>query len=152
MREGNRVSRVRRPVLFALAGSLSLLGAILAFAYTTYQNDVGEVPPTVNSPEIPGVPVPSRWPNASFTWVLDNPGTPPGNVDTTDGTNPLPLKTALMNAANAWTTGLLNGQQLSNLTVANGSDVATLRLPIATLLTFLLEQSPWHLPPSALIT
>ena len=62
MQEGNRVSRVRRPVLFALAGSLSLLGAILAFAYTTYQNDVGEVPPIGTSPEIPGVPVPSRWP------------------------------------------------------------------------------------------
>jgi len=129
MQKGNKVSRIRRPVLFALAGSLSVLGAILGFAYTTYQNDVGEVPPIGTSPEIPGVPVPSRWPNASFTWVLDNPGTPPGNVDTTDGTNPLPLKTALMNSANAWATGLLNGQQLTNLTIINGNDVTNLPNP-----------------------
>jgi hypothetical protein len=129
MQLGNRVSRVRRPVLFALAGSITLLGAILAFAYTTYQNDVGEVPPIQGSPEIPGVPVASRWPSASFTWVLDNTGTPPGNVDTTDGANPLPLKTALANSANAWATGLLNGQQLTNLTITNGSDVTNLPNP-----------------------
>jgi len=52
MLKGSRYFRVRRKALFALAGSLTLLGAILAFAYTTYQNDVGEVP----NPEIPGSP------------------------------------------------------------------------------------------------
>jgi hypothetical protein len=129
MLEGNRVFRVRCGVLFALAGSLTLLGAILAFAYTTYQNDVGEVPPVTGSPEIPGVPVPSRWPNASFNWVLDNPGTPPANVDTADGTNPLPLQTVLLNASSAWSGGLLNGHQLTNLTVANGGDVTNLPNP-----------------------
>lgn len=129
MLEGNRVFRFRRKVLFALAGSLTLLGAILAFAYTTYQNDVGEVAAVSGSPEIPGVPVPSRWPNASFTWVLDNPGTPPKNVDTTDGTNPMPLKTVLINSSNSWATGSLNGQQLTSLSIANGNDVATLPNP-----------------------
>jgi hypothetical protein len=117
MLEANRVFRVPRKVLFALAGSLTLLGAILAFAYTTYQDDVG------------GVPVPSRWPNSSFIWVLNNPGTPPANVDTTDGTNPLPLKTVLINSSNAWATGSLNGQQLTNLSVANGNDVTNLPNP-----------------------
>ena len=129
MRKGNRCFRVRRKVLFALAGGVALLGAILAFAYTTYQNDVGEVPPTQTSPEVPGVAVPSRWPNASFTWVLDSPGTPPMNVDTTDGTNPLPLKTVLINSSSAWAASALNGQQLTNLSVANGIDVANLPNP-----------------------
>jgi hypothetical protein len=96
---------------------LTLLGAILAFAYTTYQNDVD------------GVPIPSRWANASFTWVLDNPGTPPGNVDTTDGTNPLPLKTVLINAFNSWATASLNGMQLTNISIANGNDVTNLPNP-----------------------
>jgi len=75
MLEGNKVLRVRCKVLFALAGSLMLLGALLAFAFTTYQNDVGEVPPVpgTTQPETPGVPVPSRWANASFTWVLTIP-------------------------------------------------------------------------------
>jgi hypothetical protein len=103
--------------LAAFAAGLTLLGAILAFAYTTYQNDVG------------GVPVPSRWPNASFTWVLDNPGTPPGNVDTTDGTNPLPIQTVLLNSFNAWGAATLNGQQLTNLSITNGGDVANLPTP-----------------------
>ena len=129
MRRGNRCSRVRCKVLFTLAGGVALLGAILAFAYTTYQNDVGEVPPTQTSPEVPGVAVPSRWPNASFTWVLDSPGTPPMNVDTTDGTNPLPLKTVLINSSSAWAASGLNGQQLTNLSVANGIDVANLPNP-----------------------
>jgi hypothetical protein len=129
MLEGNKVLRVPRKVLYALAGSLMLLGAILAFAFTTYQNDVGEVAPVTGHPEIPGVPVPSRWPNASFTWVLDNPGTPPMNVDSTDGTNPLPLKTVLINSANSWATGLLNGQPLTNLTIANGNDVTNSPTP-----------------------
>ena len=88
MVQAKRAFRIRLQVLAAAAGSLTLLGAILAFAYTTFQNDVD------------GVPIPSRWPNASFTWVLNNPGTPPGNVDTTDGTNPLPLKTVLINSFN----------------------------------------------------
>jgi hypothetical protein len=96
---------------------LTLLGAILAFAYTTFQNDVG------------GVPIPSRWPNASFAWVLNNPSTPPGNVDTTDGTNPLPLKTALMNSFTSWATASLNGQQLTNLSITNGNDVTNLPNP-----------------------
>ena len=104
------------PVIF-FAGSLTLLGTILAFAYTTYQNDVD------------GVPVPSRWPNASFTWVLNNPGVPPGNVDTTDGTNPLPLKTVLINAFTSWGTASLNGQQLTNLNITNGNDVTNLPTP-----------------------
>ena len=115
--EAKRLFRVRRKVLVALAGGLSLLGAILAFAYTTFQNDVY------------GVPVPARWPNASFTWVLDNPGTPPGNVDTTDGANPLPVMTVLLNSSNAWATGLLNGQQLTNLGITNGNDVTNLPNP-----------------------
>jgi hypothetical protein len=72
MVQAKRAFRIRLQVLAAAAGSLTLLGAILAFAYTTFQNDVD------------GVPIPSRWANASFTWVLNNPGTPPGNVDTTD--------------------------------------------------------------------
>jgi hypothetical protein len=113
----NRVSRVRRKLVIVLAGGLPLLGAVLAFAYTTYQNDVY------------GVPVPSIWPNASFTWVLNNPGAPPANVDTTDGTNPLPLKTVLTNSSNSWATGALNGQQLTSLTVANGNDVTNLGNP-----------------------
>jgi hypothetical protein len=117
MRQANRVFRVRRKVLVALAGSLTLLGAILAFAFTTFQNDVD------------GVPVPSLWPNASFTWVLDNPGTPPGNVDTTDGTNPLPIKTVLINSSSSWATGSLNGQQLTKLSIANGNDVTNLPNP-----------------------
>jgi hypothetical protein len=129
MLKGSRYFRVRRKALFALGGSLTLLCAILAFAYTTYQNDVGEVPPTQRSPEIPGVAVPSRWANASFTWVLDNPGTPPLNVDTTDGTNPLSLKTVLINSSSAWATSSLNGQQLTNLSVANGNDVTNLPNP-----------------------
>jgi hypothetical protein len=116
MLEANRVFRIRRRILVVLAGGLPLLGAILAFAYTTFQNDIY------------GVPAPSLWPNASFTWVLNNPG-PPGNVDTTDGTNPLPLKTVLINSSNAWATGSLNGQQLTNLSVANGSDVTNLPNP-----------------------
>jgi hypothetical protein len=113
----NRLFRVRPGALFTLGGCLGLLGAILAFAFTTYQDDVG------------GVPVPSRWPNASFTWVLDNPGTPPPNVDTTDGANPLPLKTALLNAFNAWATGTLNQKQLTNIGISNGSDVTNLPNP-----------------------
>jgi hypothetical protein len=112
----NRVFCVRRKVVVAMAGSLTLLGAILAFAYTTYQNNVNG-------------PIPSLWPNASFTWVLNNPGTPPPNVDTTDGTNPLPLKTALMNSANSWATASLNGQQLTNISIANGNDVTNLPNP-----------------------
>jgi hypothetical protein len=116
MLEANRVFRVRRTVLIALAGGLPLLGAILAFAYTTYQNDIY------------GVPAPSLWPNASFTWVLNNPG-PPANVDTTDGTNPLPLKTVLINSANSWAAASLNGEQLTNLSIANGNDVPTLPNP-----------------------
>jgi hypothetical protein len=116
MQEANRVFRVRRTVLIALAGGLPLLGAILAFAYTTFQNDIY------------GVPAPSLWPNASFTWVLNNPG-PPANVDTTDGTNPLPLKTVLINSSNSWATASLNGQQLTNLSIANGNDVTNLPNP-----------------------
>jgi hypothetical protein len=100
-----------------LTGSLTLLGALLAFAYTTYQNDVG------------GVPTPSRWPNASFTWVLNKPGTPPVNVDTTDGTNPLPLETVLINSFNSWATASLNGLPLTNLTVTHGNDVTNLPNP-----------------------
>jgi len=117
MVEAKRVLGVRLKVLVGIAGCMTLLGTILAFAYTTYQNDVG------------GVPVPSRWPNASFTWVLNNPGTPPGNVDTTDGTDPLPLKTVLINSFNSWATASLNGQQLTNLTITNGSDVTNLPSP-----------------------
>jgi hypothetical protein len=117
MREANSVFRIRRKVSLALAGSLMLLGAILAYAYTTYQNDVG------------GVPVPSRWANASFTWVLDNPGTPPGNVNTTQGSTPLPLKTVLLNASSAWAAATLNGQQLTNISITNGPDVTNLPNP-----------------------
>jgi len=121
--------RVRGKILIGFAGGFALLGAALVFAFTTYQNDVGEVAPTLTSPEIPGTPVPSRWPNAAFTWVLNNPGTPPLNVDTTDGTNPLPIKTVLANAANSWAAATLNGQQLTNITVANGADVTSLPNP-----------------------
>jgi hypothetical protein len=117
MLEAHRVFGIRRRILFALAGSVTLLGAILAFAYTTFQNDVD------------GVPIPARWPNASFIWVLNNPGTPPVNVNTTDGTNPLPLKTVLINAFNSWATGSLNGQQLTNISITNGNDVANLPNP-----------------------
>jgi len=117
MREAIRVFRIRRKALLALAGSLALAGAILAFAYTTYQDDVG------------GVPVPSRWANAAFTWVLDNPGTPPGNVNTTQGSNPLPLKTVLLNSSSAWAAASLNGQQLTNLSITNGADVTNLPNP-----------------------
>jgi len=117
MREVNRIFWVRRRVVLAWGGSVALLAAVLAFAYTTYQNDVD------------GVPIPSRWPNASFTWVLDNPGTPPTNVDATDGTNPLPLKTVLINSFNAWASATLNGQQLTNISISNGSDVTNLPNP-----------------------
>ncbi|MGO8737201.1 MAG: matrixin family metalloprotease [Terriglobia bacterium] len=117
MVQAKRAFRIRLQVLAAAAGSLTLLGAILAFAFTTFQNDVD------------GVPIPSRWANASFTWVLNNPGTPPANVDTTDGTNPQPLKTVLINSFNSWATASLNGQQLTNLTVTNGSDVTNLPNP-----------------------
>ena len=109
-----RAFRIRLQVLAAAAGSLTLLGAILAFAYTTFQNDVD------------GVPIPSRWPNGSFTWVLDNPGSPPGNVDITDG---IPIKTVLINSFNSWTTASLNGQQLTNLSISNGNDVTNLPDP-----------------------
>jgi hypothetical protein len=51
------------------------------------------------------------------------------NVDTTDGTNPLPLKTVLINSSSAWAASGLNGQQLTNLSVANGIDVANLPNP-----------------------
>jgi hypothetical protein len=117
MVQAKRGFRVRFQALAAGAGGLTLLCAILAFAFTTYQNDVD------------GVPIPSRWANASFTWVLNNPGTPPGNVDTTDGTNPLPLKTVLINSANSWKTGSLNGQQLTNISITNGNDVTNLPNP-----------------------
>jgi hypothetical protein len=59
---------------------------------------------------------------------LNNPG-PPANVDTTDGTNPLPLKTVLINSANSWAAASLNGQQLTNLSIANGIDVTNLPNP-----------------------
>jgi hypothetical protein len=117
MEQAKRAFRIRLQVLAAAAGSLTLLGAILAFAYTTFQNDVD------------GVPIPSRWANSSFTWALNNPGTPPGNVDTTDGTNPVPLKTVLINSFNSWATASLNGQRLTNLTITNGSDVTNLPNP-----------------------
>jgi hypothetical protein len=117
MVQAKRAFRIRFQVLAAGAGSLTLLAAILAFAYTTYQNDVD------------GVPVPSRWPNASFTWVLNNPGTPPLHVDTTDGTNPLPIKTVLINAFNSWATASLNGQQSTNISITNGNDVTNLPNP-----------------------
>jgi len=117
MVQAKRAFRIRLQVLAAAAGSLTLLGAILAFAYTTFQNDVG------------GVPIPSRWPNASFAWVLNNPSTPPGNVDTTDGTYPLPLKTVLMDSFTSWATTSLNGQQLTNLSITNGNDVTNLPNP-----------------------
>jgi hypothetical protein len=113
MQEGNRFIWVRRKVKIVLAGSLALLSAILAFAYTTYQNDVNG-------------PIPSLWPNASFTWVLNNPGTPPANVDTTDGA---PVKTVLLNSSLAWSTATLNGQQLTNLSITNGNDVTNLPNP-----------------------
>ena len=100
-----------------LVACFTLAGAILAFAFTTYQDDVG------------GVGVPSRWPNAAFTWVLDNSGTPPANVDTTDGSNPVPLKTALLSSFNSWATGTLNGQQLANISITNGTDVTNLPAP-----------------------
>jgi hypothetical protein len=100
-----------------LLACFTLAGAFLAFAFTTYQDDVG------------GVAVPSRWPNAAFTWVLDNSGTPPANVDTTDGSSPVPVKTALLKSFNSWATGTLNGQQLTNVSIANGSDVANLPVP-----------------------
>jgi hypothetical protein len=117
MVQAKRAFRIRLQVLAAGAGGLALLGAILAFAYTTFQNDVD------------GVPIPSRWPHASFTWVLNNPGTPPENVDTTDGTNPLPLKTVLINSFNSWATGSLSGQQLTNISITNGNDVTNLPDP-----------------------
>jgi hypothetical protein len=102
--------------MVAAAGGMTLLGAILAFAYTTFQNNVNG-------------PIPSLWPNSSFTWVLNNPGTPPTNVDTTDGTNPLPLKTALMDSSNPWATASLNGQHLTNISITNGNDVTNLPSP-----------------------
>jgi hypothetical protein len=117
MVQSKKAFRIRLQVLAAGAGGLTLLAAILAFAYTTFQNDVD------------GVPIPSRWANASFTWVLDNPGTPPANVDTTDGTNPLPLKTVLINAFSNWAAASLNGQQLTNISIANGNDVTNLPNP-----------------------
>jgi hypothetical protein len=114
--EARRVFRVRLKLLLAILASLTLLCAVLAFAYTTYQNDIY------------GVPVPSRWPNASFTWVLNNPGAP-GNVDITDGTDPLPIKTVLLNSFNSWASASLNGQQLTNIAITNGSDVTNLPNP-----------------------
>jgi hypothetical protein len=116
MQEGNRFIWVSRKVKIVLVGAMALLSAILAFAYTTYQNNVNG-------------PIPSLWPNASFTWVLNNPGTPPANVDTTDGTNPLPVKTVLLNSSLAWSTATLNGQQLTNLSITNGNDVTNLPNP-----------------------
>ena len=117
MAQAKKGFRVRFRALAIGAGGVTLLGAILAFAFTTYQNDVD------------GVPIPSRWANAAFTWVLDNPGTPPANVDTTDGTNPQPLKTVLVNSSNAWATGSVNGQQLTNISISNGNDVTNLPNP-----------------------
>jgi len=117
MRGVSREFCARRKVMVGMVGGLTLLGAILAFAYTTFQNDVY------------GVPVPSVWPNASFTWVLNNSGTPPVNVDTTDGTNPLPIKTALLNSSGSWAQASLNGQQLTILSIVNGSDVTNLPNP-----------------------
>lgn len=116
MLKRNRAGWVRRKAKIGLVGLVALLSAMLGFAYTTYQNNVNG-------------PIPSLWPNASFTWVLDNPGTPLTNVYTTDGANPLPLKTVLQGSALAWSSATLNGQQLTNLSITNGSDVTNLPNP-----------------------
>ena len=112
-----RTNRVRVRIWVAGMGCLALMGAILAYAFTTIQDDVN------------GIAVPSRWANASFTWVLNNTGTAPSNVDVSDGTNPLPIKTVLANAASTWAAASLNGQQLTNINITNGADVSTLATP-----------------------
>ena len=44
MRGVSREFCARRKVMVGMVGGLTLLGAILAFAYTTFQNDVYGVP------------------------------------------------------------------------------------------------------------
>lgn len=114
------------------------MGAILTYAFTTFQNDVH------------GVAVASRWPNASFTWVLNDTGTAPARVDVSDGTDPLPIKTVLANSFSAWAAASLNGQQLTGISIANGTDVlqrCLLRRSIARTSFRLMTPVPLTFPP-----
>ncbi len=89
-----------------LAGLAFLLCAGLAFAYTTFQNNVS------------GAATPSRWPNGAVVWQL-NP-TFGSNIDTLSGASPAPVATVLNNAFQTWQTATWNGQALSTVTFSQG--------------------------------
>ncbi len=94
----------RRVVALATSGLAVALYALLLFAYTPEQDDVGG-------------PVPTRWPNDSMTWQLNSAvgtnifagtGTPASGQQVTQ---------AIQSAFNSWTMTPLGGQVLNALSV-----------------------------------
>lgn len=97
---------ISKSMLLRIAAIAPLLFAGLAFAYTTFQNNVS------------GAATPSRWPNGSVVWQL-NP-TIGSNIDTISGTNAVPVTTVLNNAFQTWHNAQWNGQALSSVTFTQG--------------------------------
>jgi len=80
-------------------------------AYTPFQDRVG------------GVVYASRWTTSDVTWNYFRPATPPANVDTTSGTNPVAADTAVALGFDVWDQTQLNGRTLTALALARGADL-----------------------------
>jgi hypothetical protein len=102
-----RLLKAQKGILVSV-GFVASMYAIVVFAYNPFQDQVLPSNTTVQP----------RWSSPAVTWML-NP-TLKSNVDTTHGTNPVSVSTALTNAFNIWNTTKINNQLLSNLTIKPG--------------------------------
>jgi hypothetical protein len=89
------------------------LGAMAVLAYTPFQDRVN------------GVVYASRWATSEVIWNYSRPATPPTNVDTTSGTNPVAADTAVERGFEVWDQTQLNGQTLTSLVITRGADLTS---------------------------
>lgn len=99
-----------RLILAALAVPISLWAG-LACAYNPFQE------------QLSGVTYPSRWSASNVTWNYFRPAAPPANVDTSSGTNPVAVDTAVERGFGVWEQTQLNGQTLTALSITRGADL-----------------------------
>jgi hypothetical protein len=103
-----RLWRIASPLVLAIS-----LGAMAVLAYTPFQDRVN------------GVVYPSRWTTSEVTWRYFRPASPPANVDTSSGTNPVAADTAVARGFDVWDQTQLNGQTLTSLVITRGSDLTS---------------------------
>lgn len=103
-----RFLKIRRRAVVSGVAFSAAFSTLMVFAYNPFLDRVN------------GAPVPPRWNNATITWAL-NP-TVGSNVDSTSGTSPVPVETAVVNAFDVWPQTPLGGQTINALNLVRGAN------------------------------